>query len=73
MVQSNEVTVADVVRLDGFDAPCVILDIEPEAGLVHVLPIDVSQVRTVLMSRIVAFGDEEGRAGDASTLGRDAA
>ena len=46
MVQGNEVTVAEAVRLGGLDAPYVILDIEPEAGIAYLLPIDVSQVRT---------------------------
>jgi hypothetical protein len=65
MVQSNEVTVADVVRLDGLDAPFVILDVELDTGIAHVLPVDVSQVCTVRVDRIVPYGHEPGQSGHA--------
>ena len=73
MVQPNELTVADVVRLNGLDAPYVVLDFDPEAGIAYVLPLDVSQVRTVLIDRISPFEEEEIVAEDSRNLRRDAA
>lgn len=73
MVQGREFTAADFVRLNGVEAPYVVLDIEPEAGIAYVLPLDVSQVRTVLIDRVIPFEEEEIAAGDSGIPRRDAA